>query len=82
MDRPLILDRHPRIDLLHKEKPKDWMVSNEKAILEGKIRVTKLNLENNQSWADGMKLLLNAKMLGELSMGPNVTRTDRLIDTK
>ena len=36
-----LLDRHPRIDLLHKDwKLEDWMVTNEKAILEGEIRVT------------------------------------------
>ena len=35
----------------------------EKAILKGEIKVTKLNSDNYQSWANGIELLLDAKML-------------------
>lgn len=53
-------DRHPRIDLMHKDRaPKNQMVSNEEAMLKGEIRVTKLNSDIYQSWADGMELLLD-----------------------
>ena len=38
----------------------------EKAILKGEIKVAKLNLDNYQSWANGMELLLDAKMLWQL----------------
>ena len=34
-----------------------------KTILKSEIKVTKLNSDNYQSWADGMQLLLNAKKL-------------------
>lgn len=40
-----------------------------KAILKGEIKVTKLNSDNYQSWADGMELLLDAKMLWRLVNG-------------
>ena len=34
-----------------------------KAILKNEIKITKLNFDNYQSWADGMQLLLDAKGL-------------------
>ncbi len=34
-----------------------------KAILKDEIKVTKLNPDNYQSWADGIEFLLDAKML-------------------
>lgn len=40
-----------------------------KAILKGKIKVTKLNSDNYQSWADGIELLLDAKMLWRIING-------------
>ena len=40
-----------------------------KAILKGEIKVTHLNSDNYQSWADGMELLLDAKMLWSIVNG-------------
>ncbi len=40
-----------------------------KAILKGEIKVAKFNSENYQGWADGKKLLLEAKMLWQVVNG-------------
>lgn len=40
-----------------------------KVILKGEIKVTKLNSDNYQSWADGMELLLDAKTCWRLVNG-------------
>lgn len=40
-----------------------------RAILKGEIKVTKLNSDNYQSWADGTEIFLDATMLSRLGSG-------------
>ena len=40
-----------------------------KTIRKGDFKLTKLNSDNYQSWADGMKIMFNAKMMWPLIDG-------------
>ncbi len=55
-----------------------------KTILKDEIKVTKLNLDNYQSWADGIELLIDAKMLWLVvnSTKPLPNLNTKLIDHK
>lgn len=61
----MVITGAPRVDRLYV-----------KPILKGEIKVTKLNSDNYQSWADGMELLLDAKMLWPVVSGSEPSYRD------